>query len=187
MRSMQTTPRALTYTAQCVKARRRYQPDRVEILFVAESPPSSRGYFYFSKTIGKDHLFRETMKALEFWPVSQHMGSGIDKRPLLEKFCSKGFFLIDTCTFPVDKLLAQKRAEAISKGAASIASRVARLDPANIIVVKKTVFRPVHDALTRAGLGNKILNKEPLCFPSHGNQQKFRRHLAQLIKFRNVT
>ncbi len=49
-------------------AREAYKPERVRLLLIAESPPASGGYFYFEKTVGKDHLFRETMKALGLWP-----------------------------------------------------------------------------------------------------------------------
>ena len=163
------------------RAREKYQPHKIKILFVAESPPSSGGYFYFSETIGKDHLFRETMKALDLWPVSRPLRRGVDKRPLLERFRSNGFFLIDTCELPVDKLSTTERMTAVRRGAVGLASRVRRLNPAHIIVVKNTVFRPVCQALEREGLGRRILNKTSLPFPSHGNQKKFRNNLRQMI------
>jgi hypothetical protein len=164
------------------QAREKYQPHKIKILFVAESPPSSGGYFYFSETIGKDHLFRETMKALDLWPLSRPMRRGVDKRPLLERFRSSGFFLIDTCELPVDMLSATERMTAICRGAAGLASRVRRLNPTHIVVVKNTVFRPVCQALEREGLGRRILNKTPLPFPSHGNQKKFRNSTRQMIR-----
>ncbi len=71
---------------QYAEARNKYRPDRIGVLFVAESPPSSGGYFYFENTTGKDHLFRETMKALGFWEEEKSMPKGLDKKPLLEKF-----------------------------------------------------------------------------------------------------
>src|SRR5713226_389413 len=94
-------------------ARNKYKPRRVNILFIAESPPSSGGFFYFGKTIGKDHLFRETMKALELWPRNEPMPRGVDKRSMLQRFQSMGFYLLDTCTFPVDKLGPRNRREVI--------------------------------------------------------------------------
>ncbi len=50
-------------------AREAYRPERVRVLLIAESPPASGGFFYFPETIGKDHLFRQTMKAMGLWPV----------------------------------------------------------------------------------------------------------------------
>ncbi len=162
-------------------AREKYRPINIRILFVAESPPSSGGYFYFPRTIGKDHLFRETMKALELWPTTAPMGKNIDKRPLLERFRSRGFFLIDTCELPVDKLLPHERNKVISSEAPGLAHRVRQLDPDHVIVVKKTVHAYVCDSLGRAGLLAKVLNRQPIPFPSHGNQKLYRTRIRRLI------
>jgi hypothetical protein len=151
------------------------------VLLIAESPPSSGGYFYTEKAIGKDHLFRETMKALELWPVDRPMRKGCDKRPMLERFRSLGFFLIDTCELPVDKMSLGQRRLYTAQGALTLPNRVKRFDPAGILIVKKTVFSPVRQALSMAGFENRILNKKSLPFPSHGNQRKFRRMLRRLV------
>jgi hypothetical protein len=163
------------------RARNKYKPTEVNVLLVAESPPSSGGYFYAEKAIGKDHLFRETMKALELWPVGRPLRKGCDKRPMLEQFRSLGFFLIDTCELPVDKMPPGQRRLSTAKGALTLPNRVKRLGPAGILIVKKTVFSPVSQALSIAGFENRILNKKSLPFPSHGNQRKFRRMLRRLV------
>ena len=162
-------------------AREKYRPDRIRVLFIAESPPSSHGYFYFRKTIGKDHLFRETMKALDLWPLTLRMSKGLDKRHYLQEFQRMGFFLIDTCNLPVDKLSREERKLQIARGASSLETRVKRLSPEAIVVVKKTVFRPALVALQAAGLSDKILNDDPIPFPSHGNQSRYRTVLRRLI------
>src|SRR6266571_1388302 len=163
------------------QARARYKPRTIRVLFVAESPPSSGGFFYFSKTIGKDHLFRETMKALSLWPLGHPLRKGLDKTGLLEEFRSRGFFLIDTCERPVDKLSRRARRMLIVQEASGLASRAKDLDPVSIVIVKKTVYRPVRHTLERVGLGDRILNDEPLPFPSHGNQRRYRLLLKRWI------
>ena len=163
------------------RARNKYKPTEINVLLVAESPPSSGGYFYAEKAIGKDHLFRETMKALELWPVDRPLRKGCDKRPMLEQFRSLGFFLIDTCEVPVDKMPPGQRRLSTAQGALTLPNRVKRLGPAGILIVKKTVFSPVSRALSIAGFDNRILNKNSLPFPSHGNQRKFRRMLRRLV------
>ena len=162
-------------------ARNKYRPTKVDVLLVAESPPSSGGYFYAEKAIGKDHLFRETMKALELWPVDRPMRKGCDKRPMLEQFRSLGFFLIDTCELPVDKMPPGQRRLSTAQGAMTLPNRVKRLGPAGILIVKKTVFSPVRQALSIAGFEDRILNKKSLPFPSHGNQRRFRRMMRFLL------
>jgi hypothetical protein len=163
-------------------ARNKYRPKNVSVLMIAESPPSSEGFFYFEKTIGNgDHLFRETMKAVRLWPEERVMHKDVDKRPYLKQFQSKGFFLIDTCELPVDKLDDRRRREAIGKGALRVVSVVKLLDPKKIVLVKDTVFEPVKNELEKAGFGGRILNGEPLPFPSHGWQRKYREGLSVLL------
>jgi hypothetical protein len=163
-------------------AREEFRPDLIRLLLVAESPPSSGGYFYFRKTIGKDHLFRETMKALDLWPQSQIMSKGIDKTSYLDRFMRRKFFLIDTCQNPVDKLPQRTRLMQIAKDASTLARRVRDLDPEKIIIIKKTVFSPVRKALAAAGLADRILNETPIPFPSHGHQGIFQTELRRLTQ-----
>jgi hypothetical protein len=163
------------------RARNKYRPTKVNVLLIAESPPSSEGYFYAEKTIGKDHLFRETMKALELWPVDRPMRKGCDKRPMLGQFRSLGFFLIDTCELPVDKMLPRRRRLSTIQGASTLPNRVKELNPGRILIVKKTVFNPARHALSVAGFEDRILNKRSLPFPSHGNQRRFRRMMRLLV------
>jgi len=162
-------------------ARNKYRPTKVNVLLVAESPPSSGGYFYAEKAIGKDHLFRETMKALKLWPVDRPMRKGCDKRPMLEHFRSLGFFLIDTCELPVDKMPPRLRRLSTIQGASTLPNRVKELNPGRILIVKKTVFNPARRALSIAGFEDRILNKRSLPFPSHGNQRRFRRMMRRLV------
>jgi hypothetical protein len=122
------------------------------------------------------------MKALELWPPTMPMGKNIDKRPFLERFRSRGFFLVDTCELPVDKLLPHERRKTIIREAPGLARRVQQLDPDQIIVVKKTVFPYACDALRRAGLLARILNRQPIPFPSHGNQKLYRWRIRRLIR-----
>lgn len=164
------------------RARNRYLPKAIRLLMVAESPPSSGGFFYFTRTIGKDHLFRETMKALELWPLTRPMVKGLDKRSLLEEFQSQGFFLVDTSPLPVDKLPPLERRRTILREASKLSTRVKDLEPQAVAIVKKTVYAPVRDALEKNGLGRKILNTGPIPFPSHGNQRQYRIQLIRLIR-----
>jgi hypothetical protein len=163
-------------------ARNKYKPERIRLLLIAESPPSSGGFFYFEETTGKDHLFRETMKALKLWPERRVMGSHLDKRLLLKEFRSRGFFLIDTCEEPIDQLMPSERKSRTLKGSANLVGVVRKLNPEHIIIVKKTVFAPVRDALLRSGLGGRILNSKPVPFPSHGNQRVYRRTLRRVVR-----
>jgi hypothetical protein len=51
------------------KAAKRFKPDKIKILFIAESPPFKKEgeeprYFYFENVKGNDFLFRSIMEVL---------------------------------------------------------------------------------------------------------------------------
>lgn len=163
------------------KARRKYRPSKIRILIIAESPPSSGGFFYFPKTIGKDHLFRETMKTVGLWPQSTPMRRGVDKTPMLRAFQSMGFYLLDSSTDPVDKMSIRTRRKAIQDQLPRLVDDVKRTDPHSIVIVKSTIFGPVKSALEEAGLRSRVLNNQPIPFPSHGNQQEYRTMMRRLL------
>ena len=164
------------------RSRRKYRPRKVRFLLIAESPPSSGGFFYFGTTIGKDHLFRETMKTLELWPRNEPMRKGIDKRALLRRFQSMGFYLLDASADPVDKLPSPARRRAILDQLPRLVEDVNRADPLSIVVVKSSIFEPVRSALEAAGFGSRVLNNQPIPFPSHGNQRKYRSMMKRLLR-----
>lgn len=164
------------------KARRKYRPSKIRLLIIAESPPSSGGFFYFQKTLGKDHLFRETMKTLGLWSQTAPMRKGIDKHPMLRRFQSMGFYLLDTCTFPVDKLPLRERRKAVLSQTHRLVNDVVEANPPYILIVKSTIFNPVRNALREAGLESLLLNVGPLPFPSHGNQSNYRSMLRRALR-----
>ena len=163
------------------RARQKYRPHRVRFLLIAESPPSSGGFFYFATTIGKDHLFRETMKALKFWPENEPMRRGVDKRSMLRRFQSMGLYLLDTCVFPVDKLRPSERGKAVLGQTPRLINDVIKANPLNIFIVKSSIFNPVSIALREASLMTRVLNTKPVPFPSHGNQRIYRSMLRRAI------
>ena len=178
------TSRSRRAESQCIlfdKARRKYRPSKVRLLMIAESPPSSGGFFYFPETIGKDHLFRETMKTIGLWPTKSPMRRGVDKTPMLRNFQSMGFFLLDSSNYPVDKLPNRARREAIQDQLPRLVEDVKQVDPASIVIVKSSIYGIVDLALEEAGLGSRVLNSRPIPFPSHGNQQEYRTIMKRLL------
>jgi hypothetical protein len=162
-------------------ARREYRPSKIRLLIIAESPPSSGGFFYFPKTIGKDHLFRETMKTIGLWPQSASMPRGVDKNPMLRSFQSRGFYLLDSSRYPVDKMPNLARRKAIQDQLPRLAEDVKRADPLHIVIVKSSIFGPVKRTVEEAGFGSRVLHNRPVPFPSHGNQQKYRTMMKRLL------
>ncbi len=73
------------------------------------------------------------------------------------------------------------RRNAILQGVPRLVDDARELDPEAILFVKKTIFEPVKAGLEKGGLGRRILNREPLPFPSHGNQANYRKALKQYL------
>lgn len=168
-----------------ILARDRFKP-RIEYLLIAESPPKSGGYFYFDKMVKNDHLFRETMKALGIFPEDQTMRRNIDKTPLLKEFQSRDFFVVDVSYRPIDTLSTDERNSVVKSELPRLIDEVRKLDPRRIIIVKKTIYKAVKEALEGAHLGGRILNKESMPFPSNGHQKEYRDMLRELIEDRSL-
>jgi hypothetical protein len=132
-------------------------------------------------TIGKDHLFRETMKTLGYWPEDEPMRRGVDKRSMLRRFQSMGFYLLDTSVFPVDKLRPSERRKAVLSQTSRLVNDVIKANPLHILIVKSSIFAPVSIALRESDLGPRVLNTGPVPFPSHGNQRIYRSMLRRAL------
>jgi hypothetical protein len=122
------------------------------------------------------------MKALELWPRDEPMRKGVDKRSMLLRFQSMGFYLLDTCVFPVDKLRSRERRSVILQQTPRLVQDVIRADPLHILIVKSSIFNPVSNALRGSHLWPRVLNTGPVPFPSHGNQRKYRSMFKQALR-----
>lgn len=167
--------------AERERLRHSYKPSKIRFLFIAESPPNSGGFFYNPKTIGRDSLFAETMRTLRLWPENKTMSKGFDKRPLLKRFQSMKYYLLDSSQTPVDKLGFRERNRKVRGEIPRLIREIKKLKPDKIVLVKKNVFQIVGPALVKEDFAVRVLNKTFLAFPSHGNQLKYRRHLRRLL------
>src|SRR5260370_12368100 len=86
-------------------ARRRFRPDHIKILFVAEAPPpsASQRFFYFLHVQRGDTLFLEMMKVLYPAEFVSAQAARQRKEEFLRRFKRDGFYLIDACRVPLRK------------------------------------------------------------------------------------
>jgi hypothetical protein len=109
------------------------------------------------------------------------MRRDVDKRSMLRRFQSMGFYLLDTCVFPVDKLRPRERRKAVLSQTPRLINDVIKVNPPHIFIVKSSIFNPVSVALREAGLLTRVLNTGPVPFPSHGNQRVYRSMLRRAM------
>ena len=81
------------------RLRQSYRPNRVRVLFVGEAPPAS-GRFFYQADSGLYRAVRDTF--IRAFPTVSHQG-------FLESFRDRGFYLVDLCGRPVDRLDRRRR------------------------------------------------------------------------------
>ena len=82
-----------------INLRRRYEPERIRLVIIAESPPASGLYFYDETGAPSEPLFAAPMKQLD--PSQPRRAT---KEVGLREFQRRGWLLVDATYEPVNKL-----------------------------------------------------------------------------------
>lgn len=152
------------------RAARQYKPTKVDLLLVAEAPPSALDrYFYFPDVREQDSLFRYVCRAL-----LGHEPTRDGKAELLAKLRNRGIFLIDLQEEPRD-------GTPLTDLAPELVERCKSLDPESIVLIKTTVFDAAHDTLEKAGLP---VSSVRIPFPGSGQQKRFLEAFDRALKER---
>lgn len=165
------------------RARIRYLPEKVKVLFVAESPPNKGvdgeyRYFYFEGLpTGREFLYKETMKAI----FGSEFSPDLEKSVFLKRFCQAGLFLLDAARCPVDKKYArrQRNSAIVSCAQTHLLPEIEELKPESLLLIKKNVFEILSPIFKQKGF--KVLNKLPIPYPNYGHQEAFRRSLRESL------
>jgi|SRR5215218_7009160 len=123
------------------RAARKFRPDIVKLLLVAEAPPSALDrYFYFEDVREQDALFRYVARGLlGVEPTRENKGD------LLGRLRDEGVFLIDVSADPLSDT-------PLSELVPDLVRRVKALAPEKVILIKATVHDSAFQALRGAGL-----------------------------------
>ena len=174
-----------------------YRPQRVRVLFVAESPPQKnrRGrwtHFYLpeEKPPGED-------PSTLFWAMAEVLAlaeacgatraearrdRATWKPLLLEEFQRRGLWLVDAAKCAVNGVADDRaRGRAVARCAESWLSRELRvLEPERIVFIKVTVHDLLEPILVRAGYGARI-ERERVPHPGSGQYANFLRAMRQVV------
>jgi hypothetical protein len=172
------------------ETRKRYRPEHILYLFIAESPPpapdiqSSRQFYYADHIRKDDRLFVNTIKAI--YPETAEMSEAdieAEKKQWLRRFQQDGFYMIealeDSQEHEVTKKQRQARIQAIVPRLIERVRELAANDT-KIILIKSNVFDVAATPLRDAGLN--VLNTELVDYPGHFNQRAYREKLAGLLE-----
>ncbi|MDX2775818.1 hypothetical protein PV379_00410 [Streptomyces caniscabiei] len=169
--------------------RQKYKPDRIAVLFIAESQPpaastpSSR-QFYRSDHIRKgDRLFVNTIKAL--YPEAATLTEQTieqQKETWLRRFQADGYYMIEALDESlVHEVTKKERQEKIRRNLPALIKKVHDLASADtkLILIKSNVFDVAAAPLRQAGFA--VLNTELVDYPGQFNQRAYREKLANLL------
>jgi hypothetical protein len=138
----------------------KYRPEVVELLLIAEAPPSSVDrYFYFEDVPDQDSLFRYVVRALLGLQPSRG-----EKASQLRRLANRGVFLIDLKPDP------KKPGDALELFVPDLVARAVALSPRQIITIKANVCDLAQTPLRAAGL-DVVDQRVP--FPGSGQQHRF--------------
>jgi hypothetical protein len=185
----------LAYSKPFATAGRKYRPEKIKLLFIAEAPPAYRfrRFFYFTGLTTGDTLFLEMMKVL----YPDVVGFGEEKsslfsaktvramkESLLDRFCGDGFYLIDAVEEPMPNGADSAEKTRLMRDALpSLRRKVKRLAPERdvpIILIGKITYFVCLQALRNDGY--VVLNEGPIAHPAQGNQTKFRPELRRIVQ-----
>jgi hypothetical protein len=142
------------------QAAARYQPEVVELLLIAEAPPSAVDrYFYFDDVPRHDGLFGYVVRS-----VLRIEPSRSEKPSQLRRLTQRGVFLIDLKSDP------KQPAEELATYVPDLVARATALHPRHVITIKANVCDLVQQPLRAAGLH---VVDERVPFPGSGQQPRF--------------
>ena len=141
-------------------AAERYRPDVVDLLLVAEAPPSALDrYFYFEDVLTHDSLFRHVVRGrLGETPTR-------DKAPYLDELRVRRVFLVHVSEDP----FAAWR-DVLPECVPALVEKCAALRPQRIVLIGAGTFDHAFHALAAAGL--PVVDVR-LPYPGSGQQRRF--------------
>lgn len=151
-------------------AARQYRPEQIQLLLVAEAPPSAFDrYFYFEDVREQDALFRYRARAiLQVEPTREN------KSDLPESLRNRGVFFIDLALDPVD-------GAPLADEVPGLLRRIRRLNADKVILIKTSVYDAAFRAMAESGLP---VVDERIPFPGSGQQRRFEAAFARALKKR---
>ena len=152
--------------------RLQYRPEKIQVLFVAESRPIGGTFFY----AGNSHLVRYTAEAFR----KAYGGNATTMADFLDGFKAAGCYLEDLCPEPVNHIKAHalRRAE-WKRSVGYLSRRMESASPSAIIPIHKGSEPYVIQAAQEAGFLDRL--KPAIPFPSMGNHPRYIAELSRII------
>lgn len=156
-------------TAEDVRVQ--FAPEKVRVLFIGESPPAGGTFFYF----GNSNLYRYTQEAF-----SRIFALSVESpTEFLDLFQRMGFYLVDLCLEPVNKMTPVDRRAARRAGVQPLSKKLIETQPETIISVLKAIAPHIRKAAQLADLTSVPIYE--LVFPAMSHQQRYVSELSAVL------
>jgi hypothetical protein len=180
---------------QFEKAAKRYFPDPLRLLFIAEAPPAFKvtRFFYFTGLRDGDTLFLEMMKVLYPGEVGYREGAfragfsvklmRLRKQELLRQFQNDGYYLIDAYERPMpDGASAAIKTNLMQSTLPALQSKVRGLvgkRSVPIVLIGRITYSVCAEALRLDG--HRVVHDSMIQHPARGGQRLFRAKLREVM------
>jgi hypothetical protein len=150
------------------KLRQKYLPEKINFIFLLESPPKSGDYFYDPAGRTTEQLFSAMMKLIDCQPESKAGG--------LKEFAKKGYVIADAAYSPVNHIRNErKKNEAILRHLPGLVDDLRKMtgrQRVRLVLIKANICQMLEAPLKAIGF-NIIKNGITVPFPGSGQQKKF--------------
>jgi hypothetical protein len=166
--------------ARYAKARNRYRPRQIRMVFIGEGPPDNPDrYFYFADVKKHDSLFLEVMGVLYPEQKKQYLASRRDtllKEELLERFQEDGYWFISLSEVPCS-LIDESLENFLPSLLERLKNQIDKSIP--IILIKANVYDICYAPLVANGY--HVYN-DRIPYPGSGQQGIFRKKFRRGIE-----
>ena len=161
-----------------------FAPEKTNLLFLAEAPPSSvERYFYYPDVRTNDWLWIGLMKAIYGKQFGEVFLERFRKMEWLKRFQSDGYRLIDAVKEPISSN-DSSTVQIIKNHLDNIVKEIQEINPKQILLVKVTVYDALYHSLKNRGL--PVVNAR-LPFPGSGQQTVFQSKFAELVESETIS
>jgi hypothetical protein len=162
----------------------KFLPEKIKVLFIAESPPANGSFLYFK--FPKQEILLATITTAIFGDGKGYKRND-SKIGFLNILKDEGYFLIDAVEYPINTIDDRKRELIIQKEMENLIDSLKDLKSRNkidsytkIILIKKSVFNVLNNNLKQKGYN--ILNKVKVDFPKYYNDRDTIREVRNLLE-----
>lgn len=146
---------------QYEEIRQSYKPKKINLLFIAESPPKGGTFFYLRNS----NLYFAIKQGFDIVFGNQ------DNKDFLNFFKEQGCYLDDLCLKPVNGLPFTTRQEERITGINPLAERIKEIEPKVIIILMKEIEGEIRTAIENSKV-NTIEFTLVTSFPAHSENNR---------------